>query len=614
MSSHIVTANEVVDGPVILDVMAVYTNNTAKNNDMAAKLSQFITYANKSYENSNINIKLRLVHHSALPQSEGFSDNLTGPLLKKLKNNEYVAELRAKHGADFVTLVGPSNQYCGLGYLPWGNGKTGKIDVNSKGVAYNWVSLDCTSSYAHELGHNMGLSHSRAQESRGSIFDWGVGHGVNGLFVTTMAYQSAYGNGKWVPRLQYFSNPNVYDCKGLACGVKNSEANSADAAQALNRVATQLAEFMPAAYATSQVNNNKTETTSNKTQTTNRKNTTTNKTQTTTTNTTETKVATRTVVNNKVCKKPEVKGNLIKNPEFSNNQHQYWGASYASQLNVETITKSCGKDQVLKVTNHQYGAGTYTKVTGLEVNKRYDFSVKVKLASSQNTRADTKVLLYIPGQKYVELDSQSVTDREFSQIKAQFTIKPGQAQQSNEAYLFVYIPRSGIPFMLDEAVVKQASHQPTVVKRKTPQVLLSNFESGLQSWHEGFRSKVSLSNLASEGRYGLAITQRPYWYSGAAYDVRGLLSHGQTYKVSANVKVTDTTVGHQYADMRLYYIDDSGHHWVVIKRQSVSAGQWHTINGTIKIMPKGKVRYQKLFLFGPQAGVNFAIDNVQIEQ
>ncbi|WP_163834166.1 carbohydrate binding domain-containing protein [Spartinivicinus ruber] len=654
MGSLTVTANEVVDGPVVLDVMAVYTKEIAKHNDMAAKLSQFVTYANKSYENSNINIELRLVHHSVLPDAEGFADNLTSPLLKKLKNNDYVAKLRADHGADFVSLIGPAAGFCGLGYVSRNNGVEGQLENNSKSWAYNLVDIRCLSSYAHELGHNMGLQHSRVQEAEeaklkiektieakekffknnpgkefpeeldyykqfqnnldSKIFKWALGHGENGQFVTTMAYPNAYGVSQ-NSRLQYFSNPRIYECKGLACGVDVNKESSADAAQALNRLATQLAEFMPTTHPVSNVNNKKTQTTSNKPETTSNKKTTIQTTNTTTTNTTKTKVTTTTVVSNKTCQKTKVEGNLIKNGEFSNDQLQHWGASYASQLSIDSIAKSCGKDQVLKVDNSQYGAGAYTKITGVELNKPYDFSAKVKLATSENTRADAKVLLYVPGQRYIELKSQSVTDQEFTQLKAQFTIESSKTlQRVDSAYLFVYIPHSGTPFMLDEAVVKQAAEQPTTTKRKTSQVLVSNFENGLQSWHEGFRSTVALSRSAREGYYGLAVMNRQYWYSGAVYDVRGLLDNNQSYQVTANFKVTDTSAGQQYADMRLYYIDDSGHHWVTIKRQPVSAGQWHTLNGSINVSPKGKVKYQKLFLFGPQAGVNFAIDNVQIKR
>ncbi|MGI0115364.1 carbohydrate binding domain-containing protein [Zooshikella sp. RANM57] len=561
--------------PVIMDVMAVYTKNTDSKYDMPAKLSQFINYANKSYENSNINIKLRLVHHSILPDTEGFNDKLTKPSLKKLKSSNYVAELRAKHGADFVTLVGPSSQYCGLGYLPWRN-KKGELSANSTSVAYNWVGVNCVSAYAHELGHNMGLHHSRAQKSKGSIYEWGVGHGEVGQYVTNMAYQSAYSQGKWVPRLPFFSNPTIFECHGMACGVDIHKKDGTNAALALNRVALQLAEFMPTKYELANKNN----------------------------------------TNVKLCNQPKIPGNLIDHPKLKESELQYWHSHSGSQLTIEKIQKSCGQDNALNVANTQGKAEVYTIIKDLKADIYYNFSANVKLSTPNNAREQIKFILQRPRQEDIILKTLSVTNKEFMQVKASFILSQSSSLK-NEQKIKLAISstsnRKGSAFLLDDIVVKKAINQPEKPTFKTHTLFSHNFEDGLNSWHQGFDSQIALTK-SQEGQHHLAIANRPYWYAGAAYDVRGLLKNNTTYQVKANFKLTSQSNIPQYADMRLYYYDDAGHHWLTINQQPVSVNQWHTITGNINISPKGQVLVQKLFIFGPDKGINFAVDNVQLSK
>ncbi|RDH43431.1 carbohydrate binding domain-containing protein [Zooshikella ganghwensis] len=587
--------------PVVIDVMAVYTANTANKNDMAARLNALVEYANQSYINSKINMRLRLVHHSALPASEGFGDVIGDGDLEKLKNSEYVASLRAQYGADFVSLVGPASGYCGLGYVAQGDEKTNKLYSYAKSYAFNWVNIQCTSSYAHELGHNMSLSHSYAQGSKGGVYDWARGHGENNIFVTTMAYQSAYSSGSYVPRVQYFSNPDVYACKGLACGKPITDSKAANAAEALNRLAVQLADFMP----TKVVDETSSTTTETTTETTSE-----TKTETTKETTTET-TTTQTTVTKTACKKQPVTDNFVKDGDFNENTTRYWGTTYGGQLEVAEITHDC-IDNVLRASNGRYSNGAYQPIEGLELNTNYDFSAKVKIDSANNVRRDVQIFLVIPGQRYKTIKVASVTDQEFTVISERINVeKTSTLTELKTAYLFIHTPYNDAGLLIDEIKLTKSSEQPKPVVPTS--LLYSNFENGLQSWGAAFRSSIQLAPIsAGEGSYSLAVTYRPYWYSGALYDVKGIIKSGKTYTVSADFRLDSAATGTQYADMRLYYIDDAGHHWVVIKRQPTAAGQWQAISGDISFKPVGQIRYEKLFFFGPKSGIKFNIDNVKV--
>ena len=92
----------------------------------------------------------------------------------------------------------------------------------------------------HEIGHLMGLAHSKAQGEADGAFSWSRGHGVNGDFVTIMGYSTAF---EEAPALGYFSSPSL-KCgdSGLPCGVARSDfARGADAVLSLQTTAYQIA-------------------------------------------------------------------------------------------------------------------------------------------------------------------------------------------------------------------------------------------------------------------------------------------------------------------------------------------------------------------------------------
>jgi hypothetical protein len=152
-----------------------------------------------------------------------------------------VRALRDQYGADLVTLLRPfkyaAQQTCGTSWL---NGASGSMLSSYFGFSVAGDGRDgsayCTDyAMVHEMGHNMGSSHDRANAGSPGKFPYSYGYGVSSQFGSIMSYQN--------PRIGIFSNPRINLCNGYPCGIDSTSPAAADNAQSLNNVAATVAAF-----------------------------------------------------------------------------------------------------------------------------------------------------------------------------------------------------------------------------------------------------------------------------------------------------------------------------------------------------------------------------------
>jgi hypothetical protein len=239
-------------GNIVIDVMALYTEDAEGlyGNATTTRINQLISVANQIYQDSGVGITLRPVHHARVPyQGSGGDmyqqlDSLTTanhPAFSQVKS------WRERFGADMVVLFRPmdlNSDLCGLANLGGYRTLGDMTSFQEKDYAYSLVAIDCpiSSALVHELGHNMGLTHSHQEDGGGGTFPFATGYGVPGQFTTVMATPRRFDN---AARIARFSNPEV-SCKGMPCGIDHHDAQyGADAVRALNIVRFQIASYMP---------------------------------------------------------------------------------------------------------------------------------------------------------------------------------------------------------------------------------------------------------------------------------------------------------------------------------------------------------------------------------
>ena len=226
-----------------VDVLGIYSVHTAQQvADPEALFVRNIEYANKALQNSRANYRYNLVRVEQ--QNWGEDDGLSEAHLKSFTSDSKIKQLREDYGADLVAGVVPrSNGLCGIGWLPPANKTNQTFYSGASSYSYSLSGHNCGGrTMAHEMGHNMGLGHSPKQGSIGTLANWGRGWGVDGSFVTIMAYDSAYGV-KASGRVQYHSNPALSQCLNQACGQPINEPDGAHATQALNLAAPQISKW-----------------------------------------------------------------------------------------------------------------------------------------------------------------------------------------------------------------------------------------------------------------------------------------------------------------------------------------------------------------------------------
>lgn len=212
----------------VIDLMVAYTPKAKANASgqagIEAKIANAVAKANQAYINSQIDMQLNLVAmvETNYAETGNMSTSLTDLTGTSDGKMDEVHTLRNQYGADQVALVTADTNYCGIAYV--------MTSVSTAFAPYAFSVVHDDSVYAclsdntlaHELGHNQGDQHDRANSTNPGAYDYSYGYRLcqTGGFRTVMSYSCT-----GATRVSYFSNPNVQLSTGEVTGTA-TENNS----------------------------------------------------------------------------------------------------------------------------------------------------------------------------------------------------------------------------------------------------------------------------------------------------------------------------------------------------------------------------------------------------
>lgn len=206
------------DDGTSIDLMVVYTSSAASASaDIEAEIQNDVDYTNEALANSCVSFRYRLVHTEVNNYANDVYGISSVQALVELADPtdgvmDSIHTSRATSGADLVQIWTQNiADACGIGYAP--------PDPNSMNGMWGFSlkNRNCSASTtAHELGHNLTLSHDRYQEevSMGDyLAPYGDGYGFvdpNLKVTTIMSYTTECRElGVSCSRIPYFSNPRI---------------------------------------------------------------------------------------------------------------------------------------------------------------------------------------------------------------------------------------------------------------------------------------------------------------------------------------------------------------------------------------------------------------------
>lgn len=142
--------------------------------------------------------------------------------------------------------------------------------------------------------------------------------------------------------------------------------------------------------------------------------------------------------------------------------------------------------------------------------------------------------------------------------------------------------------------------------------LLKNpgFENGTEGWSDRLCQIEVVTTPVHSGAKSVKVSGRTAIWQGIKQDLLGKVTNGQTYKISAWVRLENA--GPDIVTISIEQTDDNGTKYKNVARESVGSAEWVQLSGDFKLDASGTLKTLDVYLEGPAVDVNFFVDDVVV--
>jgi hypothetical protein len=142
--------------------------------------------------------------------------------------------------------------------------------------------------------------------------------------------------------------------------------------------------------------------------------------------------------------------------------------------------------------------------------------------------------------------------------------------------------------------------------------LLKNpgFENGTDGWSDRGCQIEAVTTPVHSGAKSVKVSGRTEQWQGIKQSLLGKVTNGQTYKVSAWVRLDNSEA--DTVTLSIEQADDNGTKYKNVVKESLGNAEWVQLSGEFKLDATGTLKTFDIYFEGPQAGVNFFVDDVVV--
>ena len=138
-----------------------------------------------------------------------------------------------------------------------------------------------------------------------------------------------------------------------------------------------------------------------------------------------------------------------------------------------------------------------------------------------------------------------------------------------------------------------------------------DFETQVPQWDSVFGNLELSDVIQFEGQNSAQGSSRANEFAGIYTDITGLVREGVEYEVSAWVRIDDRSG--QTVRLGIERFDSSGYAFEELEtRESLPRFEWRQLTGKFKVDSLADLDALKIKIEGPEAGVNFFVDDVRL--